>query len=59
MTAERLEESAARLRQVAFEYASRRYRRWSNLSLIQDLLIAVALLAGIGVALSIAARHWS
>jgi hypothetical protein len=53
ITAERLEESAARSRQIASEKASWRYRRWSNLSLIKDVLVAVALLAGIGAVLSL------
>jgi hypothetical protein len=53
MTAERFEESAARSRQLASEKASRRYRRWSNLSLIKHVLIAVALLAGIAAVMSI------
>jgi hypothetical protein len=53
MTAARFEASAARSRQLASEKASRHYRRWSNLSLIKDVLIAVAVLAGIGAVLSI------
>jgi hypothetical protein len=53
MAAACFEESAARSRQLAFEKASRRYRRWSNLSLIKDVLVAVALLAGIGAVLSL------
>jgi hypothetical protein len=53
MTAVRLDESSARSRQLASEKASRRHRRWSNFSLMKDVLIAVALLAGIGVALVI------
>jgi hypothetical protein len=55
MTAERFEESVARSRQLASEKASRRYRRWSNVSLIKHVLIAVALLAGIGAVLSFGA----
>jgi hypothetical protein len=50
MTTERFEEPAARLQQIASQKA---YRRWSNLSLIKDVLIAVALLGGIGAALSL------
>jgi hypothetical protein len=53
MTAERFEESVARSRQLASEKASRRYRSWSNVSLIKHVLIAVALLAGIGAVMSI------
>jgi hypothetical protein len=53
MTAERFEESVARSRQLASEKASRRYRRWSNVSLIKHVLIAVALLASIGAVMSI------
>jgi hypothetical protein len=48
MTAVRFDESAARSRQFASEKASRRYRRWSNFSLMKDVLIAVALVASIG-----------
>jgi hypothetical protein len=53
MTAVRLDESAARSRQLASEKASRRYRRRENFSLMKDVLIAVALVAGIGVVLVI------
>ena len=53
MAAARFEESIARSRQLASEKASRRYRRWSNVSLIKHVLIAVALLAGIGAVMSI------
>jgi hypothetical protein len=50
MRIERFKESAARLQQLASEKA---YRRWSNLSLIKDMLIAVSLLGAIGAVLSL------
>jgi hypothetical protein len=50
---ERFEESAARSRRRAFKKASRCYPRWSNLSLVKDALIAMALLFGIRAVLSI------
>jgi hypothetical protein len=50
MTTERSEKSAARLRQLTSNMA---FRRWSNLSLAKDVLIAVALLVGLGAVLSV------
>ena len=53
MTVRRPEELATRPRQITVEDGSRRQRRRSNLTLIKDVLIALALLAGIGTLLSI------
>lgn len=50
MTSECAPKPAISLRQLADE---RVFRRWSNLSLAKEVLIAVALLAGIGLVLSI------
>ena len=50
MTTECSAKPAMSLRQLARERA---FRHWSNLSLGKEVLIAVALLAGIGLVLSI------
>ena len=50
MTTECSAKPAMLLRQLARERA---FRHWSNLSLGKEVLIAVALLAGIGLVLSI------
>lgn len=50
MTTECTAKPAMSLRQLTREKA---FRRWSNLSLGKEVLIAVALLAGIGLVLSI------
>ena len=50
MTTECSAKPALSLRQLAREKA---FRRWSNLSLGKEVLIAVAFLAGIGLVLSI------
>jgi hypothetical protein len=50
MTTECFTKEAMSLRQLARDRA---FRRWSNLSLGKEVLIAVALLAGIGLVLSI------
>lgn len=50
MTTECAAKPAMSLRQLTREKA---FRRWSNLSLGKEVLIAVALLAGIGLVLSI------
>ena len=53
MTVQRPEELATRPRQITVEDGSRRQRRRSNLTLIKDMLIALAILAAIGTLLSI------
>ena len=50
MTTECSAKPAMSLRQLSREKA---YRRWSNLSLGKEVLIAVVLLAAIGLALSV------
>lgn len=50
MTTECSAQPALSLRQLAYE---KDFRRWSNLSLGKDVLIALALLVGIGLVLSI------
>jgi hypothetical protein len=53
MTTGRFEKSAEQARQLASEKHSRRQRRSSNVSFTKDVLIAVALLAGIGAVISL------
>jgi hypothetical protein len=58
MTTAGFEKPAAQSRQLAFAQYSRSYWRWSYLSLTRDVLLAVALLAGIGAMLSIGLSGW-
>ncbi|TAJ33198.1 MAG: hypothetical protein EPO67_07870 [Reyranella sp.] len=49
MTKSRVEAASARSRRPTSDKAARRYRRLSNVALTRDVLIALALLAALGV----------
>lgn len=53
MADEGLDAATAKSRRLESERGARRYRLWSNLTLTKDILVGLALLIGVGVALSI------